>query len=147
MIPIIIDTNIVYSAIYNEKGLERKLINIAIESDAIQLFAPTTFFEEIRRNLSKKLGFQKNTIDSFLAQFDIIEITFEEYKPKIAEAKRLIPHENDIPFVACALLLNSPVWSGNETHFNALKGSKKVIWFNSKRLLDYFRSKGLENRK
>ncbi len=143
MIPIIIDTNIIYSAIYNEKGLERKLVDVAIESDEIQLFAPTAFFDEIRRNLSKKLDFQKNTIDSFLAQLDVIEIRFEEYEPKITEARGLIPHENDVPFVACSLLLNSPVWSGNENHFNALNDSKEVLWFNSKRLLDFFKSEGL----
>ncbi|MHA1373501.1 MAG: PIN domain-containing protein [Promethearchaeota archaeon] len=139
MIPLVVDTNIIYSAIYNKNGIERQLLNFIIDNDEIQLFAPTIFWNEIIRNLSKKLNFQEETVNSILSQFDIIEISPKQYEPKIFEARSLIIHKNDVPFVACALFLNAPIWSGNVTHFQALDKSKKVIWFNSKRLNNYFK--------
>ncbi|MHA1105351.1 MAG: hypothetical protein ACTSPN_06470 [Promethearchaeota archaeon] len=127
MIPLVVDTNIIYSAIYNKNGIERQLLNFIIDNDEIQLFAPTIFWNEIIRNLSKKLNFQEETVNSILSQFDIIEISPKQYEPKIFEARSLIIHKN------------APIWSGNVTHFQALDKSKKVIWFNSKRLNNYFK--------
>lgn len=144
MIPLVIDTSIIYSAIYNKNGIERQLLNCIIDNNEIQLFAPAIFWDEILRNLSKKLNFQEETVNSILSQFDIIEISPKQYEPKIVEARSLIFHENDIPFVACALFLNAPIWSGNETHFKALDKSKKVIWFNSKRLNNFLKKNNID---
>jgi len=143
MIPLVIDANIIYSAIYNKNGIERQLLNSIIENDEIQLFAPAIFWDEIIRNLLKKLNFQEEPVNSILSQFDIIEISPKQYEPKIVEARSLIFHENDVPFVGCALFLNAPIWSGNETHFRTLDKSKKVIWFNSIRLNNFFKKNRL----
>ncbi len=77
MIPLFINKNIIYSVIYNENSIERQLLNRIIDNDEIQLFAPTIFWDEIRRNLSKKLklNFQEEAMNSILFQFDIIEIS------------------------------------------------------------------------
>jgi len=144
MIHLVIDTNIVYSAIYNKNGIERQLLNCFIDNNEFQLFAPAIFWDEILRNLSKKLSFNEETVNSIISQFDIIEISPKQYEPKIVEARSLIFHENDVPFVACALFLNAPIWSGNETHFKALDKSKKVIWFNSKRLNNFLKKNNID---
>lgn len=144
MIHLVIDTNIVYSAIYNKSGIERQLLNCFIDNNEFQLFAPAIFWDEILRNLSKKLNFQEETVNSIISQFDIIKISPKQYEPKIVEARSLIFHENDVPFLACALFLNAPIWSGNETHFKALDKSKKVIWFNSKRLNNFLKKNNID---
>ena len=65
-------------------------------------------------------------------------ISPKQYESKIVEARSLISHENDIPFVTCALFLNASIWSRNEVHFKVLDKSKKIILFNSKRLNNFF---------
>lgn len=142
MISIVIDANIIFSAYYDKEGFQRKIIKLILMNDKIQLFAPDICKEEVSRNLIKKLNFNKKLIDNCLSNFDIIEVPYEEYKDKISQAKKLIPHQDDIPYIAVALLLNSSIWSGNEKHFKHLENSKKVIWFNSRRLYNYLKRKG-----
>jgi len=48
MISFVIDSNIFFSAIYNEKGLERKILDLSIEKEEIQIFAPDIFWEEVK---------------------------------------------------------------------------------------------------
>lgn len=143
MIPIVIDSNILFSALYNNEGIERKILDFASESGEIHLFAPDIFWEEIRRNLHIKLGFELEEINSIISDFHVIEVPFQRYKSNIVKAKELTIHENDIPFLAVSLLLNCPIWSGNEKHFKHLLKSKELIWLNSRNLLEFLRKKGL----
>lgn len=141
MIPIVIDTNIVFSAIYNKKGLERKLIDYIISHQDIQLFAPPIFWKEIKRTLNEKLDYELTEIEEFLSIFSIIKVPYKNYKRKIGKAKELINHRSDIPFVAVALFLNAPIWSGNIHHFEQILESKDIVWFNSRRLSSYLKEK------
>ncbi len=147
MISITIDANIIFSASYNKEGLERKLINFILEKEDIQLFAPDIYKEEVSRNLEKNLNFTKERIEEHLNDFEIITVPFEKYKKKIPEAKELILHQKDIPYIAVALFLNSIIWSGNEKHFQHLDNSKDIIWFNSRKLLAYLKDKDLLTNK
>ncbi|MHA1488655.1 MAG: PIN domain-containing protein [Promethearchaeota archaeon] len=146
MIPLVIDSNILFSAFYNIKGLERRLLDLLIEKDEIQLFAPDIFWDEIKRNLIKKLGYNKDTINVLISKFSIIKVSQEKYNEYINRAKELIPHEEDFPFIATSLFLNCPIWSGNKKHFKCLENSKEIIWFNSRRLLNYLKEKGFTHR-
>jgi len=80
MIPIVIDTNIFFSAIYNPKGLEREILDLSIEKEEIQLFAPDIFWEEIKRNFIKKLGYSEEIINELFSKFNIIKVTIIEYE-------------------------------------------------------------------
>lgn len=142
MISIVIDANIIFSALYNKEGLERAIINLILGDAGIQLFAPDIYKAEVSRNLEKKLDYDKEMIDENLSYFDIIEVPHKEYKAKISQARKLIVHQDDLPYIASALLLNSPIWSGNEKHFKHLEHSKEIIWFNSRRLFNYLKEKG-----
>ena len=66
-----------------------------------------------------------------------------EYNASMKKAGQLIGHKEDVPFVALALYLNCPIWSGNERHFKHLKDSKEIIWFNSRNLITYLKEKGM----
>lgn len=143
MIPLVIDSNIFFSALYNLKGLERKIFNLIIEEEEIQLFAPDIFWEEIKRNLIKKLGYRIDEIDEIISKFNILKVPQEKYEIFIGKAELLISHKEDVPFVAVSLFLNCPLWSGNEKHFKHLENSKDIIWFNSRSLFAYLEEKGL----
>lgn len=143
MIPLVIDTNIFFSALYNPKGLERKICNFIIEEEEIQLFAPDIFWEEIERNLVKKLSYHNDEVSEIVSKFNILKVPQKKYEKSIEKAVLLIIHKEDVPFVAVSLFLNCPLWSGNEKHFKHLKDSKDIIWFNSRSLLAYLKEKGL----
>ncbi|GAG55635.1 unnamed protein product [marine sediment metagenome] len=144
MISIVIDANIIFSALYNKKGLERTIINLILEKNEMQLFAPVIFREEITRNLENKLGFNRKTIETNLNYFDIIEIPYQNYNVKLSQAGKLVAHQNDIPYIAVALLINGIIWSGNIKHFRHLKSSKEVIWFNTRNLFNYLKRKNIK---
>lgn len=141
MLSIAVDANIIFSALYNKEGTERAILDIIINVDEIQLFAPDVFKEEILRNLEAKLGFSPDATERLLSDFDIIEVPYIKYKNYFLDAKRLIVHESDIPHVAVALLLHAPIWSGNEKHFKHLENSHEIIWFDSRRLFEYLKNK------
>ena len=143
MIPLVIDSNILFSALYNPKGLERKIFNLIIEVDEIQLFAPDIFWEEIERNLVKKLDYHNDEVNEIVSKFNILKIPQEKYENFIEKAESLISHKEDVPFIAGSLFLNCPLWSGNEKHFKHLEDSKNIIWFNSRSLFAYLKEKGL----
>jgi len=143
MIPLVIDSNIFFSAIYNPEGIERKILQITIEKEELKLFSPDVFWEEIERNFIKKLGYSKKIINELFSKFNIIEVSIDDYTNFIKKAELLVNHENDVPFVAVALYLNCPLWSGNEKHFGPLKDLKEFIWFNSRNLMIYLKDKNL----
>jgi len=143
MIPLVIDSNILFSALYNPKGLERKIFNLIIEVEEIQLFAPDIFWEEIERNLVKKLDYHNDEVNEIVSKFNILKVGQKKYEKSIEKAELLIIHKEDVPFVAVSLFLNCPIWSGNEKHFKHLKDSKDIIWFNSRSLFAYLKEKGL----
>jgi len=142
MIPLVIDSNILFSALYNPKGLERKIFNLIIEIEEIQLFAPDIFWEEIERNLVKKLDYHNDEVNEIVSKFNILKVGQKKYEKSIEKAELLIIHKEDVPFVAVSLFLNCPIWSGNEKHFKHLKDSKDIIWFNSRSLFAYLKEKG-----
>lgn len=141
MISLVIDSNIFFSAIYNEKGLERKILNTSIENENIQIFAPDVFWEEVKRTLTEKLGYEEEEIEEIISNFEIIEIPQEKYENFQKQAAVIISHKSDIAFVSTSLFLNCPIWSGNVKHYQHLRNSKKVIWLRSRELFDYLKVK------
>lgn len=143
MIPLVIDSNIFFSAFYNIKGLERRILDLSLEKEELQLFSPDIFWDEVKRNLIKKLDYDEVNINALFSKFLIIKISHEKYKEYINKAKELISHDEDLPFIATSLYLNCPIWSGNEKHFKHLENSKEIIWFNSQRLFSFLKGKGV----
>ena len=142
MISLVIDSNIFFSAIYNEEGLERIILDLSIEEE-IQIFAPDIFWEGVKKILIKKLGYANEETQQLISKFDIIEIPQDKYENFKEQAKTMISHKNDIAFVSTSLFLNCPIWSGNITHFQHLKNSKEIIWFTSRELFDYLKDKNI----
>ena len=143
MLSLVIDTNIFFSAIYSEKGLERKIQNLSIEDIEMQIFAPDVFWEEIKRILIEKLDYDNDHIEQLISKFDIIEVPQDKYEKFKDKADTIISHKNDAPFVSTSLFLNCPVWSGNIKHYQHLRDSKEIIWFISIELNDYLKERNI----
>ncbi|MEM3660493.1 MAG: PIN domain-containing protein [Thermoproteota archaeon] len=84
------------------------------------------------------------TVEEFFKTLNEIKIfveTIEDEKVKQygGEAKKLAPHEEDIPCFALALALNSPIWS-NEKEF---KNQNKIRVFSTSDLMDLLSNLGI----
>lgn len=143
MIPLVIDSNIFFSAMYNKSGLERKILDLSMLGE-IQLFAPDVFKEEIIRNFVNKIGYSEDYIRELIQKYKTIDIPQEKYRKFLDKAKELITHREDYPLIATSYFLKCPIWSGNKNHFDQLRESKDIIWFTSKDLIKYLKDKKIE---
>ena len=130
---IVVDTNIIFSAILSPNATISDLI---LNSDGtFDFFAPTFVVEELenhKKKLLKLTGFTEKELDyqtlTILKKIDLINL--ESIKHSTFEKARELANdvdEFDIPFVALALELGSPLWTGDKKLRNGLE-SKGVDW-------------------
>lgn len=125
---LVIDTNIVISALIKDSWV-RKII---VES-GIELFTPDFTFEEIDKHLhyickKSSLSREENLKVLGILSDYIRIVDFEFYAHKIKDAKKIIGKidENDIPFLALAMSFkNDGIWT-NDKHF--LRQKEVKIW-------------------
>ena len=141
MISLAIDTNIFFSAIYNEKGLERQILDLSMEEKEIQIFAPDLFWEEVKRVFNEKLNYNEEEIEQIISKFDFIEIPQKKYGKYKKQAESIISHKNDAVFVSTSIFLNCPIWSGDVKHYKPLRNSKEIIWLTSRELFNYLKKR------
>ncbi len=122
----IIDTNIIFSALYRFDSPAGDLLVLAIY-DKVTLFAPESVKEELIRNLRDKLGYSAPEIDSTMSALPINWVEKETYVQQMSEAAQFIDHEPDVPVVACAIALDAAIVSGNK-HFHPLKKEGVKAW-------------------
>ena len=128
---IVVDTNIIFSGLLSSDGtISDLLLN---SSNKIDFYSPTFVLDELenhREKLLKLTGFSEKELDylqlTIFKKVDLIDLesiresTFE----KAYELTKNID-QFDIPFVALALELESPLWTGDKKLKNGL--SKKGI--------------------
>ena len=119
-IRIVIDTNILMSALLKDTSFTAKLL----KSDFFDLYYPEDGLSEIK--YYKKYIISKRNKTAQIKSFEyalkfILEsvqiIPSELYSSRIKEAYEIMKYidEKDIPFLALALQLNCPLWS-NDPH-------------------------------
>ena len=113
LIKIVIDTNVLFMALYNENSKAGKIIEAAIENK-IQLFAPDTVKVELARVLDRELSFTQEEIETAFEALPITWIEKEIYEHAIPKAK--VKHKPDKPIEALSLILNCGVLSADK-HF------------------------------
>ncbi len=123
---IIVDANIVFSAILNTKG---KIGDILINSkDEFNFIAPEFLKFEIRKHYSRLSKISKLSLEQIQeAETQICkEITFisEEQIPisiwKKAEKLVIDIDPNDIQYIAYSIHFKCKIWSGDKALFNGL---------------------------
>jgi predicted nucleic acid-binding protein len=128
---IIVDTNIVFSAILNVNGLIGDLIFNSSEN--FIFFAPELLLEEISRYNDKLLKLSKLTQEQLLeseyrilSQIELIseKLISQNSWHKAFEMTKNI-NEFDTPFVALAIEIDGILWTGDK---KLLNGLQKLKW-------------------
>ncbi len=115
--------------------------------DLFEFYTLRSRFDELFKHKEEVCAKANITAEEFLKTLDEIRIFVEtigdeEVKQYGGEAKKLAPHEEDVPCFALALALNSPIWS-NEKEF---KNQDKVKVFSTSDLIDLLSKLGIEER-
>ncbi len=122
----IIDTNIIFSGIYNLDSNAGKFLMLAIEEE-VELIAPEYVQIELMRILKSKLKFNKDEIFEIISALPIEWIEEELYSNQIKQANKLISDEKDVPILACALALGMDIITGDK-HIHQMKTKKVKVW-------------------
>ena len=121
MLDLVADTNIVFSAIIT-RGKIREIILLR---GGVRLHIPEEMREELYRHvpkMQKYLSLDEEQLHGLIDEF-LREVTEphskEEYKHKLQEARRLISKVDptDAPFIALAMYLKIPLWTGDRRLF------------------------------
>ncbi len=136
---LIVDANELFSAIIAKgKSRNTKKIDILF-SNNIELFAPSKLFKELEKNseeIKTKAGFSDNDFAVFIKilKLRIKSISTDQFSDKLLKAKEISPDEKDILYIALALKLNCPIWSGDKK----LKEQSIIEVYNTKDLIERY---------
>ena len=115
---LVIDTNIIFSTLYNPHSKAGEIILFAIEGK-IELYAPESVKSELTKILEKKLDYEKEEIEETVISLPITWIEkgiYEEYKEEFD-----LKDENDRSVAACCLILNCALLTGDKDFDNVKK--------------------------
>ena len=129
---LIIDTNIVMSALISMSGKTRDLIFLG----EFSLFAPEYLLEEVEKYESKIIKKSNLDEESFKLATSLIFskiklIPFSEFELFVKKAENICPDPNDAEYFALALSKNLPIWSNDK----ALKHQSVVKVFTTEELI------------
>lgn len=130
---IIVDTNIIFSALLSPDG---KISDLLLNSaEVFEFYSPLFILEELENHNTKLLkisGFSQKELDFIkyiiFKKIELIDLEFiqESTFEKAIELTKNVD-EFDAPFIALALELDAPLWSGDKKLINGLS-KKGVDW-------------------
>ncbi|MFQ6137087.1 MAG: PIN domain-containing protein [Candidatus Hydrothermarchaeales archaeon] len=123
---VVVDTNIIFSALYDLRSRAGRLLFFAIEG-RVDLVASEYIKGELERNLREKLDYTDEEFKETVNALPIKWIEDERYSKEIDKAAELITHKRDIPILALALHMRCGVASGDE-HFLKVKYKDFKSW-------------------
>jgi len=132
---LIVDTNVLFSALYESNSNAGRLILQAIEGK-FSLFAPELVKNELERNLVEKLAYTKKEAREAVVALPVKWIEKDMYATAIETARRYVSHEADLPILACSLVTGYNIVSGDK-HLLSVK-LKIVKVLELKRLVQKF---------
>lgn len=111
---VVVDANILFSFFQADSG-RRRLIK-RLRSDGCQLLSPDYVLEELTAEKERISRFADLSEHEFVFLFSLLERTVttierERYNDRLADAKRLAPHQKDVPYFGLALYGDIPIWS------------------------------------
>ena len=112
-IRLVIDTNVIFMALYNKNSKAGKIIKYAINGK-IELFSPDTVKEEISRVLKRELNYLEEEINLTIKSLPIIWMEKSIYQDYLSRTK--VKHLPDKPVEAVSIVLNCGVLSADK-HF------------------------------
>ena len=129
---LIIDANIIISALISMRGKTRDLIFL----NNFSLFAPEYLTEEIEKYKSEIIEKSELDTKSFKLATSLIFskiklIPFSEFESSINKAKDICPDSNDVEYFALALSKNLSIWFDDK----ALKQQPRIKVFSTTELI------------
>ena len=123
---LVVDTNILFSALYDPASDAEKLILFAIER-RVDLFAPESVKLELEHCLRKKLAHAEDEASETIAALPVKWVESGAYAEAMDVAKGQLTHEADMPVLACALVLGHEIVSGDK-HLLSVKPNIVKVW-------------------
>jgi len=123
---IVVDTNVLFSALYAPASDARKLILFALEM-RVDLFAPESVKRELEHGLRKKLAYAEAEARETIAALPVKWVESGAYAGAMDVAKGQLTHEADVPVLACALVLGHEIVSGDK-HLLSIKPKIARVW-------------------
>lgn len=113
MIRVVLDTNVVVSALFSPAGCENRVLNLALHG-RVQLYTSPTVQAEYERVLSSpRLHFSRTRVSSAIRQIEDAAYTARPVRT-LSEC----PHEEDNRFLECAETAGADyLITGNKRHF------------------------------
>jgi predicted nucleic acid-binding protein len=123
---LVVDTNILFSALYDPTSDAGKLILFALER-RVGLFAPESVKQELEHNLRKKLAYAEAEACETIAALPVKWIESGLYAEAMDVAKSQLTHKADVPVLACALALGYEIVSGDK-HLLSIEPKVVKVW-------------------
>ena len=150
-IKVVVDTNIIISAIIKSKKIKYLILN----EEKLELYSPATVYYEIIKNCEDILKYttlSEREIWYILTtkipkRIKIIDETI--YLEYLKEAYQIAKQfdEKDTPFIALALKLNIPIWTGDIKMIKYGLVTEKFIAIDTLALEELLKGKSLEEIK
>lgn len=121
---VIVDANVLYSALYKPEGVCGNIIQATIEGSC-QLLSTDSVREEVRRNLIENLSLSEREEARLVLALPVEWVPREAHEHRINEAVLLLAHEADAPVLALSLATRLTILSGDR-HFRSEPVMNKV---------------------
>jgi len=133
MVRVVIDTNVIISALYFSRGNPWLIVSWAIEGN-IQNVVSDFILDEVRDVLTKKFFWEPAKIDSVIS-------AIESFSEKVSPQNKLsvIPYAPDNRILECALSGNADYIISGDRHLTDLKEFQGIKIINPAVFLSLFR--------
>ena len=135
---LVVDTNIVFSALLRDSTIRGLLIDCAFT-----LYAPENIIKELKKyrdEICSRAGYSHEEFDILLSLVteSIVIIEKERYAEQLTEADKLLGHvdKGDVPFLALAMSIPCGIWTENVKHFRV---QNKVKVLTTKEIMELIR--------
>jgi predicted nucleic acid-binding protein len=124
---VIVDANVLYSALYKPQGVCGTILQAAIDGFC-ELFSPDSVREEVQRNLVENLSMTEQETLRLVSALPVEWLPREAYEERVNRAVSLLTHEEDAPVLAASLATHLPILSGDRhLHSERVTGNAKVL--------------------
>jgi len=110
---LVVDANILFSALYDMDSTAGGLLFLAIE-EQLELFSSEHVKKEMRRILVAKLGYSEREVDELISALPVEWLEEGLYEDAMGEAMATLQDEADASLLACASVLACDVVSGDK---------------------------------
>lgn len=129
-IRVIIDTNVIFMALYDENSKAGKIIGFA-NNNQIQLFSPDSVKKELLRVLKREMNLSDYKISFIMDNLPITWVEKEVYERALDKTR--VKHKADKPIEAVSLILDCSILSADKHFKNRININKLLIILNKKR--------------